>query len=666
MFRALLWKEWRQIGLVRWGGIALGVLLPFAFLAGAEFGTRGWLPTGLVERYSVADLMGELLPAVLALGLWPLMALMCTAQAFAGDRAVGTESFLLERPVGRGTIWRARLAAAAGSILAVMLMTVAFGIALTAATGSGSPNGWSSWRNYGGAGIATAFLAFLGGIAASSVAPPMAAVLAGAALGGAPILLGAQLSGAFPHATFGGAPIGALLCVLLLPAYVVASWAVASRGEPAGRGRLKRGGLILGGALAAILLLFVSGTPFAMRADAASGLHHVVPHASGRFALVVARGGYLDSGGWIVEVASGKRIAFAPPPILGAAWSPDGARLALVTASGALGSVKERARIEIRNGADGRVERTIEVPEERMVADLQWGSGKLIVVQRASSRSRLSRSFLEIADPATGSWASTGFHDDEWMQIVAGDPPFVRVPLLGVGPDGKNAYKAFRLRRIDVVGARVEEPMTDATGSIVDFGGATNGVSPSGRYARIKGRGDDIGASRLADLGRGVDLPHPDPAPWWWSAGDRMIWISSLDRRTRMFVASPGEMPRTLREWSDASVGIVPSPDATAFFVSVLPRMAGPMPGQGRPGPDPALFAGEAPAGAVPEEAVYRVSEDRWQVLEVFSTKPNDLRDTQWVGPKSLARMAPGTVYFEDIDAPGKKRFVLGGEEALR
>src|SRR5689334_17593797 len=104
MFKALLWKEWRQLVLIRWGGIAIGILLPLAFLAGAEMAQRGVLPTGSIDKYSSSDIMFEILPATLALGLWPLIAIMTAVQCFSGDRANGTETFLLERPIPRGRV----------------------------------------------------------------------------------------------------------------------------------------------------------------------------------------------------------------------------------------------------------------------------------------------------------------------------------------------------------------------------------------------------------------------------------------------------------------------------------------------------------------------------------------------------------------------------------
>jgi hypothetical protein len=40
-------------------------------------------------------------------------------------------------------------------------------------------------------------------------------------------------------------------------------------------------------------------------------------------------------------------------------------------------------------------------------------------------------------------------------------------------------------------------------------------------------------------------------------------------------------------------------------------------------------------------------------------------RHSQWAGPRTLARLAPGVVYLEDIDATRGRRFVIGGPNDL-
>jgi len=129
-----------------------------------------------------------------------------------------------------------------------------------------------------------------------------------------------------------------------------------------------------------------------------------------------------------------------------------------------------------------------------------------------------------------------------------------------------------------------------------------------------------------------------------------------------MFVGTPGAPAKPVREWRDAHVGIQPSPDGRAVFVSVIPAARGPVVDSNRRPPDPALFEGTAPAGGVAEELVYVPEEDRFITLgPPFSGHANDLRWSEWAGPKTLARIAPGVVYFEDIDKPGVRRFVIGG-----
>ena len=82
MFSALIQKEWRQLRPLRWAGVGLGALIPLAFLAGAEAAHRGWAPLGTVSSYTFHNILLELVPWTFALGLWPLAALLTTAQTF--------------------------------------------------------------------------------------------------------------------------------------------------------------------------------------------------------------------------------------------------------------------------------------------------------------------------------------------------------------------------------------------------------------------------------------------------------------------------------------------------------------------------------------------------------------------------------------------------------
>ncbi len=671
MFRALFWKEWRQLALVRWGGIALGALLPIAFTAGAEMAQRGLLPTGRVKGYAPRDLMFELLPAALALGLWPLIGLMSAASAFAGDRAAGTEAFLLERPVPRASVWRARLLASSGTLVGVIVATAA--LAAIAASIAGAPPGigWSRWALLASLGVGVGLLAFVSGVvAASLLSSPLGAVLLGAVFGAGPAVLAAELT-FFSYARIGHIVLGVVVPVLLLPVYVVASWSAFCRGEPAGHGRVRRAVTLLGSSLAGVLVLFVVLAPVVVRASARIGQHSVLPAPSGGRAFVSSVTNAAWGAGWIVDIATGAKLAFVPPPVRDATWSPDGSEVAILTWSGPLGSVRPRARMDIRSARDGRVLRSISVAGEIVVDALTWADAGLVAVVSRDSSRKARQSEVEIVDPTTGTWRPTGFRSEGWSMRVVGPTSERRVFVSKAVEEsisaGNNSPHGYRLYPVEVVAARVGPAIADATGRELTFAGWSGSLSPSGRLAQIVGLRDTWGAARLVDLSAGTDLPTAGSPPWaGWIPGDRLYWHGTLDHRSRMFLAPAGKAPRTLREWTGAAIRIDPAPGGRALFVSVLPEVPGFTADGVRWSPDPAQFAGEAPRGSVPEELVYLPEEDRFVPLgRPFSDSASDQRYSQWAGGRTLARIAPGVVYFEDIDSPGKRRFVIGGERDL-
>lgn len=669
MFRALLWKEWRQLALVRWGGIALGAVLPIAFVTGAELAQRGWLPTGTVKTYAPRDLMYEALPLALALALWPLIGLMSSAQSFAGDRAVGTESFLLERPVARGSVWRARFLASIGTLVAVIVVTVALAAAAAALTGTPPGTGWVRFVLLSSLGLGTGLLALLGGlVAASLLSSPLGAVLLGAVLAAVPVVLAAQLATVFLMARIGAVPLGAVVPVLLLPSYIVSSWLALCVGEPAGRGRVRRTLTFLGTALAAVFVLFASSAEIVVRVNAGMGQHSVVAAPKGGNVFVSTGGNFAGGGGWLVDVASARKRGFVSPPVRRVAWSPDGSKLAVMTWSGPLGSERTRERIDIRSAVDGGVLRSIPIDGYFIVVDLAWGDGGLVTVgMREASREKYE-SEVAIVDPHSGTWRPTGFRSVGWSMSLVRPLKDSRVYVSQVvdenGSVGSPAPRGYRLSPIDLAAASVGPPMADPSGVPLMFAG-WGGLSPSGRYARIVGDGGE--ERRIVDLSAGPNaLTADSPLKLRWISGDRFVWLEDLEHETRMFVGSPGGSPKVLRKWRDSQVGIEPSPEGQAVFVSVIPAGVSPVTDPRHRRSDPALFEASVPSGASPEELVYLPDEDRFLPLgPPFSDRRNDHRYTQWAGPKTLARIGPGVVYFEEIDAPGKRRFVIGGARDL-
>src|SRR5437867_4496775 len=267
VFRALLWKEWRQLRALRWSAWGLGAMLPALLLAGAEAASRGVSPMGRLSSYSTPQILIEAVPFTFVVGLWPLLALLLGAQAFSGDRAAGTEGFLLERPVPRSLVWWARLASSTGSLLVVLAGTVLTWCAWVAATGGPAGSGWTGpVRLLALAGPAVAMVALMcAGTAASFLNAPLVAVLMGVILAAVPAAIAVVLSQVFPFARYRNAQIGGVVPWLLLAGYLVASFGAMCRGEPAGRHRVVRGSLTVVLALVIVLFTFAAVTPAADR-----------------------------------------------------------------------------------------------------------------------------------------------------------------------------------------------------------------------------------------------------------------------------------------------------------------------------------------------------------------------------------------------------------------
>ncbi|HEX4823726.1 MAG TPA: ABC transporter permease subunit [Candidatus Polarisedimenticolaceae bacterium] len=666
MFRALFWKEWRQLALVRWGGIAIGVLLPLAFLAGAEMAKRGVLPTGSIDRYQPADVLYEIVPTAMAIALWPLIALMSAAQAIAGDRSAGTESFLLERPITRSSVWRARIASAAVNLVFVIVVTAGLG-SLIAKVSAAPSQGWERWTQSILAGPAVAALAMLGGlIAASLIASPMAAVLGGAVLGALPALLAAQLIAGFPHATIGPVPLGLVLPVLLLPAYVVASWTASCRGEPAGRGRVKRGLLTTGSTLALIGGLFVVVAPVSVRARAARGWHAIELDRQGRSAFVGSSSEYGGGGGWLVDLASSRKTGFVPPPFRDVAFQPEGDLVAILTWSAPLGGETKRDRIELRQASTGRLERSIGTPGDEPVMAVGWVDRAVVVlITRNTTPNGHTYEVLAANPLSNDSWRSLGLVQSEWAAFTAPRHDgrlFLRTSGDLIDAGGVRRIRGYHLRPIEAGLRRIGEPISDASGKPIEFASWLAGLSPSGKLGTTATTVDlhsDRSGIAVTDLATGsvrvVDSSVNDEQ---WLSGDRLVWLENEGAggsRVRLrSMGSDGKIV-TLRAWRNAAVRIQVSPLGEAVYLSAH-ELA---PGHGK-----ALDPGD-PEGTVPEHGILRVAEGKWFSINPACSEAEECTTT-WASERTLARIGPGFLAFEDIDHPGVKRFVLGSEADLR
>jgi hypothetical protein len=678
MFRALVWKEWRQLGLVRWGGIALGAVLPLAFVAGAQLASHGLLPTGTVTEYSSRDLMYELLPAGFALGLWPLIGLLVASQAFGGDRSAGTENFLLERPVPRGAIWRARLTASLSSLLLVLVSTAAVGVVFARLSGPPPGIGWTRWLILGGLGLGLGLLAWIGAMLAATLLPsPLGAVLLGGVVGGVPALLAAQMTTVFPHARYGDLRLGMVLPWVLVPAYVAASFLAASRGEPAGRGRVRRGVGIAIGALAAVILVFVAGAPITVRANARTGMHEVRAPRQGGSAFVGRTWSSGDGrgGGWLVDTKTGRSLRFMAPVIGNAVWNRDGSRIAVWSGAGPLGSDRADPQLEIFGASGDLVKRAVAMRSFLVGNGMTWSGEDLVSLAYGEDdhRGRMDVVVLRSGDTT---WKPLGFEQPVGALRVMGALGDGRLALLDIelGERSKSGYSAYRGSKIfvvDVKHERVEGPILELPPSEVANEGA---LSPDGRFLIGSERVEEGSTPNIThrrhfvrEVATGQDVPGL--VPWeraQWLAGDRVAWLDGGSQDCVLVVASIDGRSKTVREWKGADVGFMVSPDGHALFISVLPTFP-------NSSSVPTTTGGaihdspSASRSGVFEELVYFVDEDRMISLgPPFSDRKNDQKYTLWAGPKTLARIAAGVVAFEDLDAPGKRRFVLGSESDLR
>jgi hypothetical protein len=268
MFKALLWKEWRALSALRWFGWGLVPVLGLGAVA-REMGILG-------QQVTSQDLIGDVLPVVFAIAIWPLLGVMCAAQSFAGDRIVGTERFLLERPVLRRSIWWARLAGCFLTIAVVALSHAMLWLVL-AEVYLPDPRFWLVIREaVVGLGLLTPLM-ILGGAVAGVLAPStLAAALAGLVLGGLPFGLAWWGVTRAPWATlvdtvaFGLFP--PWLLVLALP---IASYVAFCRGEPSGRGKYWRGIAWITGPVMFVVILLLVGTPMVVTANAKSALNNM-------------------------------------------------------------------------------------------------------------------------------------------------------------------------------------------------------------------------------------------------------------------------------------------------------------------------------------------------------------------------------------------------------
>jgi ABC-type transport system involved in multi-copper enzyme maturation permease subunit len=673
MLRALFLKEWKQLRALRWVGLGLGLVVLLVALAAPAVARQGWLPFADITRsYSAKEIILDALPAAFAIGLWPLIAFLVVVQTFAGDRNTGTESFLLERPVSRARVWSARLLASAFTVVVAVVGHLALWWVVMKL--SVDPVGPELTRPLfilvavGPVAVVCCLLA--GMLAASLLSSPMAALLLGIVLLAIPLQLAGTLVGAFPLATYRGIPVGPIAPILLLLAYPLASFLALCRGEPAGRGRIRRGVVTVAVVLVTSCALFVVTATAAIRLSARAlpnGAHFLAAPTPG---AVFAAG---DAGGWILDPETAEARRFLPGPRWRAAWKGDGSTFAVIKYIGALGGPTSAERLQFFNSNGESTGRELVLDKDAFVSHIMWAGDRVVLSKMITTG--LSR--IVVYAPETGERRVIPLQLNSWPWSFVGPTDDGRVFLAyddgrGAGPDVPEDEPAdsegdeeestrrgvsYGLYEIDLSrGALADEPV------LRDFGviwyRQYSRLSPSGRFWLVDDRRGVESGILVLDVETGERLQiDADRHSTRWLDGDLLAWTRTTREptTTRLLLGRPGEPPTELRVWSGVDVSLLASPDRNSLLAishEVLEEQA----------------AAAFPDTSIPTRrkvehvAVYELDTKRWIDLARW---PEDGYGgyefrTEWAGPRTVARTGPGVLAFESIDAPGKLRAFLG------
>lgn len=573
MFEALFRKEWRQLRMLRRGGFAVALLLPFLLLIAR------------LRSSSPADLSGlvaEGIPFGLALAIWPLLSLMFAVQVFAGEG----DFFLLERPVSRRAIWGARLLAVGASTFVVAVVHILVWLALVWWIRPPELDSFGSYRHLPLLAGAFAGIAILAGAAAAPlVRTTMSGLLLGIPLAAAPVAALQLLLDHFRGYAYQGTSCGWFPPVFLLLGFALASYHMECRGEPAGRGKIRRGVLMLVlGALAAPLALMASA-PIVQRLGARGAVRNTHAVASSSLPRAMINTNRFTGAAWLVDAESGDRMRFFPSAVLGTDWSDDGASVAVAHTAGRFGRTLSRLRIEIVDGTTGRTTTSIDVEPGPWLGMPTWAGPDLLFgapVRGEAGLHRIdgltgAREQLSVPEPFLLRDAA---HTDQGLEVLT--------------TDYREAVAISSTYRLDRAAGTLV-----ATSPAMEC--ARPRASPSWRFLACDARG---GVFRLLDKVSGdTVLERPRPYSVAWLERDRLAfvaveggvstlsiwedgktrplatfsyraWLEASPDRTRALVFGSGDHPRSLLERDETVAPLEGRPSGWAGPDRVLLRPA--------------------------------------------------------------------------------------------
>ncbi len=534
MFRALLGKALKQQRALVAAGIGTGAL----FALGLALTIGGVYGSGPV---SAETAIGSALPLILGLGVWPLWALLAFSQAFTADRASGTESFLLDRPVPPRRLFAARCGAALTAWSAVAAATLGLAWFLARAVYGVSTESWPLLVATGGLLSALAACGTL--LAAALGAVSLAAALLGLMLGlgalaAAVQLLRSQLVLFEAIGWFSLWPIA--LGVLSFP---LAAWVAFTRGEPGGRGRAQRAALVTGVALLVIAGVLVAVTPSLIRlAMGGAPSTWQVEFAPGGRSAVLNGWRHL----WVVDPDSGSARRFIPPWSHFLGWREDGTMFAVATRATRLGGESRRERIAFYDAEGRRAAPDIAFARDEIQL-FGIGTGGLWAGDEIF--------FVTAEDSEQGALWRARPGETRGRVAAAHLPPLTRP--LQVTRDGMLYLVSYRRREHR---GKATQPALEADAELLRFDPGTgklarlgtiprgrvlhSGLAPSGRYWLVDDGGREAARIVVRNLATGDELEHRFEGEavleWEWLADDRLAVMVEQRGVARLLLAGPG------------------------------------------------------------------------------------------------------------------------------
>jgi hypothetical protein len=387
MFDRALWSmQWRQLGSLRWGGLATAaglVPLMWLFATLAQSGTpllSGW--NGLNAREGFTTIV----PVFLMLVVWPLVSLALVTQAFGADLSRGHDLFLWVRPISRAAVWWSRLFASLASLTTVVGGSIAAWFLLSLLTDQVTRSQrLSALETMALVSVLTIPAALSAGALVAStgisgIAALLLAVAIGALSSGAGVVAFAWGS-AFKTELGMGA--FAATCLLLWGVCLRASYRAAVVGEPltTAAARTKRCAWTFAAWLIPILVLVVVGIPAGARwlsGHPQRGYLSSFGDRGGSTALGVLQ---TKLGGWLVDLKTAKTIRYLPAIDVNFAADPATGRLAVLSRGSIWRPKSLTQSLSFYDAAGERVGSTLEIEASDLYPQIvHWNGDRVLIV----------------------------------------------------------------------------------------------------------------------------------------------------------------------------------------------------------------------------------------------------------------------------------------------